>query len=318
MNLLLDMLVTGLPLLPAIVGSYLLFRVLNDFDLTIDGSFVTGAGVCVVLMNHGVPAGVAVVIACFAGGATGLVTTLLHVWLRMPILLAGLAMSMMLFSVNLYIMKSPTLSLPGAGLLSPFASLSGHTRDLATSALLLAIDLVLLGLIGTFLKSEVGLALRATGINATMAQAQGVSRTVVVAIALGLANACTALGGALSAQVQGFVDVNGGTGTLIAAVGAILLGELLVRPRPSTVVRAMIALLVGCLLYRLVLVGSLRLGLPATDLKLVMGATLVGAVAIQLGGHQVGARLPAVLGRRPTLTESTELQPEEPRRARTA
>lgn len=100
MSLLLDMLVTGLPLLPGIIGSYLLFRILNDFDLTIDGSFVTGGGTWVVMMTHGVPVVVAILIALTIGAATGLVTTLLHVGLRIPILLGGLVMSLVLFSVT--------------------------------------------------------------------------------------------------------------------------------------------------------------------------------------------------------------------------
>ncbi|HEY3717911.1 MAG TPA: hypothetical protein VGL39_25570 [Jatrophihabitantaceae bacterium] len=288
----LDTLVTGLPLITCFAGTYLLFRILNDFDLTIDGSFTVGGAVSAVLALHGIPAGIAVLLGALSGAVTGLVTASLHILLKIPILLAGLVMSLALFSINLRIMKVPTLSLlTDGGIFSPFANWSATSSDLAISATLLAINAVALGLLVLFLRTEIGLAIRATGINSTMAAAQGVSRVVVVAIALAIANGLTALGGALVVQVQGFVDVNGGSGTLIAGAGAVLLGELLLRPTASTVGRAMLAVLAGGLLYRLILVVSLRLGLPATDLKLVTAVTLVVAVAAQLLGRGLRLRV---------------------------
>jgi putative ABC transport system permease protein len=85
-------------------------------------------------------------------------------------------------------------------------------------------------------------------------------------------------------QEQGFADVNMGTGTLIAGIGAVLLGELLLRPGPSRITRIVLAVLVGTILYRLVLVGALRLGLPAEDLKGATALTLVIAFAAQRYG----------------------------------
>ena len=297
-QLALDTLVTGLPMITGIAGIYLLFRILNDFDLTVDGSFAMGGAVSAVAALAGVPAVAAVVLGVAAGAVAGLITSGLHIALKIPVLLSGLVMSMALFSINLRIMKVPTLSLLGdSGMFAPFADLDQPASDLAVSATLLAIDGVVLGLLLLFLRTEIGLAVRATGVNPVMAAAQGISRTVVVAIALAIANGLTGLAGALTVQVQGFVDVNAGTGTLIAGAGAVLLGELLLRPTASKVGRAMIAILVGGLLYRLIIVLALRLGLAATDLKLITAVTLILAVGAQLAGRGISARLTNV-GRR--------------------
>ncbi|NKQ56081.1 ABC transporter permease [Amycolatopsis sp. K13G38] len=294
----LDTLVTGLPMITGIAGIYLLFRILNDFDLTVDGSFTLGAAVSAVTALNGVPAVPAVLLGVIAGALSGLLTASLHVAFKIPILLAGLVMSMGLFSINLRVMNVPTLSLLGdSGIFAPFADLDGPAADLAVAGTLLAIDAVVLGVLLVFLRTEIGLAIRATGVNPVMATAQGVSRTVVVAIALAIANGLTALAGALTVQVQGFVDVNAGTGTLIAGAGAVLLGELLLRPTPSKVGRAMIAVLVGGVAYRLIIVLALRLGLAATDLKLVTAVTLILAVGAQLAGRGISERL-TELGRR--------------------
>ncbi|GAB2812086.1 ABC transporter permease [Actinocorallia aurea] len=299
-GVLLDTLVTGLPLVITYAGVFVLFRVLRDFDLTVDGSFVTGGAASAVLVGHGMAPSLSLPAAALAGAAAGLVTAVLHLTLKIPVLLAGLVMSLALFSVNLRIMGEPALSLAaGQGLLDGFGDLGPDVRDLWISGVLLAIDVAVLGLAAYFLRTEAGLALRATGLNPVMARAQGVAQGGAVAVTLMLANALAALGGALAVHTQGYLDVNGGTGTLIAGVGALLLGDLILRPEPSRVVKAMAAVLVGALLYQFVQVMALRLGLAASDLKLVTAATLTLAVAAQILTRRIGGWLPAWAVRRP-------------------
>jgi putative ABC transport system permease protein len=286
-HVVLDTLVTGLPLLPVFLGVYLVFRLREDFDLTIDGSFALGGAVTGILLVHGLPVGVAVLLAVAASGAAGLVTAGLHLLLRIPVLLAGLVMSIGLFSVNLHVMGQPSISLGlSRTLFSGFAGLPPPRADLAAVTVLGAIDLAVLAAFGLFLRTEVGLALRATGVNPTMARSLGVNDRALMALSLFTANACAGLGGSLVVQNQGFVDVNMGTGTFVAGVGAVLLGSLLLRPGGSTVLRIVGCVAAGTLAYRLVLVAALRVGLPATDLRGVTALTLVVAVAGQryLGG----------------------------------
>lgn len=287
-SILVDALVTGLPAVATYAGIYLLFRILNDFDLTVDGSFTMGAAVSASMTANGWNPAVSVLAAVMVGAGAGLVTTSLHLLLRIPVLLAGLLMSLALYSVNLRIMGAPSVSLLNVGtLLSAFDGWTRDGKDAATIGLLGTIAVVALVALGAFLRTEPGLALRATGMNPAGSRAQGVDHRVAVATALALANGLAALGGALTAQNQGFAEINMGVGTLIAGAGALLLGELLLRPTAATVGRAMAAVLVGTIVYRMILVGALRFGLPATDLKAVTALTLVLAVLAQ----RLGANL---------------------------
>lgn len=318
-GLLLDTLVTGLPMVPVFLGLYTVFRIRADLDLTIDGSFALGGAVCGVTLVHGVHPVTALVAGALAGGVAGLVTAGLHLLLRVPVLLAGLVMSIGLFSVTLRVMGSPTLGLLDADtMLSWTTSGPGRELDAWMSVMLGGVIALLLAGFALFLRTEVGLALRASGANARMARSQGVNEQAVLALALFLANALAAFGAGLLIQTQGFADVNMGLGTVIAGAGAVLLGELLVRPSGSRVARIVLCVLAGTLVYRLILVGALRAGLPAGDLKGVTALTLIAAVAAQqvlggvlrgrrdrAGGHQMpgpsgtadGPVLPATTGR---------------------
>jgi putative ABC transport system permease protein len=281
-NVLLDMLVTGLPLVPVFLGIYTVFRLRADFDLTVEGSFVTGGAVCALALVHGWPAWLSVFAGIGGAAVAGLVTAGLHLLLRIPVLLAGLVMSIGLFSVNLHLLGTPTLSLGVTHtLFSSFASLSSHQSDLATSGVLAGIVAVVLVGFGLFLRTELGLALRATGVNARMARSQGVNDRWLTVLALVMANGLAGLGASLTVQYQGYADVNMGAGTFVAGVGAVLLGELVIRPTGSKLVRIVLCVLFGTLAYRLVLVAALRAGLPAGDLKGVTALTLVVAIAAE-------------------------------------
>lgn len=297
-RILLDTLVTGSPTIAAFAGIYLLFRILNDFDLTVDGSFTTGAAVTAVAITNGVPAPAALVLAVLAGGSLGIVSAALHLVLRIPLLLAGLVMSLALFSINLRVMDTPTVSLVRYDtLFSSFDTMERVPRDLATIGVLGVVTALALGALAYFLRTEIGLGLRAMGTNPLMARAQGVNTRWVLILTLIIANGLTALSGSLLAQQQRFVEVNMGAGTLLAGAAGILLGELIFNPSSSQVVRAVVAVAVGTLLYRLILVFSLHAGLPATDLKLVTAATLVGAIGLQLATTSTRRRWAALGGR---------------------
>jgi putative ABC transport system permease protein len=281
-HVLLDMLVTGLPLVPVFLGIYTVFRIRTDFDLTVEGSFVTGGSVCAVTLVHGWPAWTALVAGTAAGAAAGLVTALLHLLLRVPELLAGLVMSIGLFSVNLRILDMPTVSIDTSStLFGAFGSLSGTRADLATAGVMAAVVALVFAAFGLFLRTELGLAMRATGVNTRMARSQGVNDRALTVLVLVIANALAGLGAGLAVQYQGYADVNMGAGTFVSGVGAVLLGELLLRPTASRLLRILACVLVGTLAYRLILVGALRAGLPAGDLKGITALTLIVAIAAE-------------------------------------
>jgi putative tryptophan/tyrosine transport system permease protein len=299
-GLLLDALVTGLPMVPVFLGLYTVFRLREDLDLTIDGSFALGGAVCGVTLIDGAHPVIALAAGALAGGAAGLVTAGLHLSLRIPVLLAGLVMSIGLFSVTLRVMGAPTIGLLDTGTIFSWTTVGpGRDLDVWMSAILGGVIALLLVGYALFLRTEIGLALRASGANARMARSQGVNEKAVLALALFLANGLAAFGAGLLIQTQGFTDVNMGLGTVIAGVGAVLLGELLLRPSGSRVARIVLCVLAGTLAYRLILVGALRAGLPAGDLKGVTALTLIAAVAARrmlgglLSGRRVGGPRPA-------------------------
>ncbi|MEU7811797.1 ABC transporter permease [Pseudonocardia sp. NPDC049154] len=279
-RLVLDTLVTGLPLVIVFLGIYTVFRLRSDFDLTVEGSFALGGAATAVALIAGVDPTLALLVGAAAGALAGLATALLHLTLGVQVLLAGLVMSIGLFSVTLHVLGAPTV-----GLLSAATVFDGG-GDARTVLVLAAVVLVVLGLYLLFLRTEIGLALRASGVNPRMARSQGVDDRAMTVLALVLANGLAGLGAGLVVQTQGYADVNMGIGTFVGGVGAILLGELLLRPSGSAVLRIVACVLAGTLLYRLILTGALRVGLPAADLKGVTALTLIIAVAAHryLGG----------------------------------
>lgn len=283
-RILLDTFVTGLPMVPAFLGIYLVLRIRQDFDLSVEGSFALGGAVTsVVLTSTGVHHPLLALIAAVAAGAVvGIGTSLLHLLLRVPTLMAGLVMNMALFSITLRVLGTPTRSVVGFdSIFTGFVDGPGRDADVTMSILLGALVVTVLAAFAVFLKTEIGLAIRASGFNAQMVRSQGVDDRRVLVLSLALANGLAGLSGNLMVQVQGFADVNVGTGTFVSGVGAVLLGSLVLNPSASKVIRSVAAVLVGTLLYRLVLVGALRMGLPAGDLRGVTAITLVVAVAAQ-------------------------------------
>jgi putative tryptophan/tyrosine transport system permease protein len=281
-GILVDTLVTGLPLVPAVLGIFLVLRIREDFDLTVEGSFALGAAVTATGIVGGIPAWLAMLIGVAAGCLAGFVTALLNLLLHIPVLMGGLIMNMGLFTVTLHVLGLPTVSLLGADtIFTAVAPHPGRAADLGMSAVLAVIVVVVLALFALFLRTEVGLALRASGANARMVRSQGVNDKGLLALSLMISNGLGALSGGLLAQVQGFADVNMGVGVFLGGVGAVLLGSLLLSPTGSRVIRIVLAVLVGALVYRLILVAALRAGLPAGDLRGITALTLVVAVAAQ-------------------------------------
>jgi putative ABC transport system permease protein len=291
-HVILDTLATGLPYVPVFLGVYMIFRLRDDFDLTIDGSFTMGAVVVAVALQHGVNPVLAMLMAVAASAFCGVITGFLHLTLSIPILLAGLVMSIGLVSVNLTILGTPTVNLDTTRTVLSLLSGNRAPAEGTMIAVLGGFAFVVLAAMALFLRTEKGLALRATGINVRMARSVGINDKALMLLSLTLANGLAGLSGSLVVQSQGYADVNMGTGTLIAGVGAVLLGELLLRPTGSRVVRIMTAVLAGSLLYELILVAALRVGLPAGDLQGVTALTLIVAVA----ARQSGVRLHSAVG----------------------
>ncbi|NEQ50608.1 MAG: ABC transporter permease, partial [Leptolyngbya sp. SIO3F4] len=132
-----------------------------------------------------------------------------------------------------------------------------------------------------FLTSDLGLAMRATGMNPVMAGAQGIYTNRLILLGMAMSNALASLSGSLFAQVNGFADVNLGVGAVVVGLATVILGEAIF---PSSTVRwATVAVIAGSLLYRLAIAMALNadfLGLRAQDLNLVTAVIVVLALIL--------------------------------------
>ncbi|MDU0339246.1 ABC transporter permease [Bosea rubneri] len=273
------------------LGVYITFRVLDFPDLTVDGTLPLGAAVAAAMIAGGVNPVFATLAAIVAGCLAGTVTAWLNIRFSILHLLAGILTMTALFSINLRVMGVPNIPLMNWPTvidlftwLNPLIAATGlPSRPTLRVLALLIIVTVIAALLARFLKTEFGLAMRATGANPRMARAQGIRTDMHVYVGVALSNGLVALAGALFAQTAGFADVSIGTGTIIAGLAAVILGETIFRTR--SIVIAVFSCLIGAIAYRLAIALALNagwLGLRASDLNLVT-AVLVG-IALMLPG----------------------------------
>ncbi len=263
------------------IGVYLTFRVLSFPDLSVDGTFPLGAAVAAVLIVTGVNPFLATLCAFCSGLGAGLITGLLNTRLRLPALLAGIIMMVALYSVNLRIMGGANVSLlrevtafdKVAGLLG----LSSGSIEVSIS-LALVISIIVFLTLNWFLRTEIGLALRATGDNEQMVRALGSDTNKNIMLGCAISNGLVALAGAVVAQGQGFADVGMGIGMIVMGLASVIIGEALVRPRG--VARLLLAVLVGAFIYRLLITIALRLGMAPGDLKLITAVLVIIVLAV--------------------------------------
>ena len=277
-----DGLATGLPFTLAFLGVWLVFRIQRDFDLTVDGTFSVGGAVASAWIVRDLDPWIAMLLAGVVGGLGGLLTYALMRGLRLSMVLTSITVSLGLYSVALFIMGKPNLAVIGhQTIYTQFAEVTGlHPRDTLTIVLLSgSIVVALYLLVGQFLKTELGLAMRASGINPQMARTVGISPGIMLMLAVVLGNALSGLSGALLTQQQGFADVSMGVGIILFGITAVLLGEVATGGyRPGAV--AVWPVLLGALLYRSLLAAAFRAGVPPQFFQGMTAAIVLSSVAV--------------------------------------
>lgn len=262
-------------------GIYLSFRVLDFPDLTVDGSFPLGAAVAAVFILQGWNPWIATGFAALAGMAAGALTALLNVKLNILNLLASILTMIALYSINLRIMGRPNIALlTEETVLTPWYSLGLEFHQVPVLLFFLVVVVALI-LLWRFMKSETGLAMRATGANARMARAQGIATGGMIVLGVALSNGLVGMAGALFAQSQGAADVTMGVGVIVIGLASLIGGEAVLTP--STVVRALIACVIGAIMYRLAIAFALNadaLGLQAQDLNLITAVLVTLAIVL--------------------------------------
>ena len=266
---------------------YLSYRTLNIADMTTDGAFTLGCAVSATVAVAGHPV-LAIPAAMCAGALAGFITAFLQTKLRIPSILAGIITNTGLYTVNLAVMgfssnvsmlKAQTIFVP----LKPF--LGAYYRPVP-SALLAALAAVLLIL---FLRTRLGLSIRATGDNPDMVRASSINTAFTITVGLCIANSLTALSGAVLAQYQKTADINLGTGMVIIGLASLIIGDTL-TPKGKVGIKVLGAVL-GSVIYRFIIALALRLDLPSECLKLISAVIVALAIGLPaLRSEKKGAK----------------------------
>ena len=274
------------------VTVYLTYRVLGFVDLTVDGAFPIGGAVCAVLIVSGQSPEVAIVAAFVAGALTGLATALIDIIFRIEGLLASIIVITGAYTVTLHIMGGRSnVPLLGeetiisrlskewrARLIEQFGdSMRRQSTNLLEILLFAVIVIIVLALLYWFLRTEIGLAIRASGKNPQMVRATGLNHNLMIAIALMVANGLAGIAGSLVVQQFGFADVSLGFGLIVRGLAAVIIGEVLLRPR--SVGQMLIAAVAGMLVFDISRAWIFSaLDLPTTDIQFVSALVVLAAL----------------------------------------
>ncbi|MGO0155467.1 ABC transporter permease [Leuconostoc koreense] len=270
----------GQGLLWAVLGValFLTFRILNFPDMTVEGSFPLGASTAVTMIAHGIDPFIATIAAFLVGTVAGLITGLLYTKGKIPVLLSGILVMTATLSINLRIMGSANISLLNQKSIFSIKILQHLPKYFDSVFLgLFIIAIITAGLI-FFLQTELGQAFIATGDNPNMAQSIGIQTDRMTIMGLMLSNGLIAFGGAVIAQSNGYADINMGIGIIVIALASIIIGEVVFGE--LTLNERLVAVIIGSILYRLVLLAVLRLGFSTNDINLISAIVLAVAMIL--------------------------------------
>ena len=262
------------------IGIFISMKIFNIPDITTDGSFTLGGAITAVLLMRGLPATITLPLVMLAGALSGAVTGYIHTKLRINPLLAGILVMTALYSVNLSLMGRSNIPLINIStLFSAWMLIDNLNQN--TFVVLSATVCFLIALIGYILKTDFGIAMRATGNSETMIRSLGVNTDRMKIVGLAIANCLTAASGYLITQFQGFADINMGIGIVIVGLGSVIIGETLIQWfKVKSVFSNLILVIAGAVIFQLVLAFALGIGLDANLLKLVTAVFVLIIVSL--------------------------------------
>lgn len=295
LDIVLNILSSGLPCALLALGIFLTYRLLDFADLTAEGSFLVGMAVSGVLIYNGVNPWVATLVSLFAGAGCGIVTGVLNRVLKIPKLLSGIITMTASMSIVLIILGAAhdipnffnsqlsfTNIVKGSGpqtiysLLQPYDYQLGvfiaPWSNIIKVAIMLLVVVVAMGLVYFFFGTEYGMAIRATGMNEKMATAQGINPDIATIVGVAIANALIALAGSLYVQETKTVSTVSATGYLVVGLASILIGEAIFGKRSFK--NWLISVALGSVVYFIIITVAIRLGLP-TELQKLLYAILI-------------------------------------------
>ena len=257
-----------------VLGVYITYKILDIADLTVDGSFGTGGAVCVMCLLSGQNVWVSLLMALLAGLLSGFVTGVLHTFMGIPAILAGILTQLSLYSINLKIMgkANQAINVDKYNLLISLR----WVKEFALHnpiVMIIIVTAVLIGILYWFFGTELGCAIRATGSNPAMSRAQGINTNFNIVLGV-------ALSGALLSQYQGFADVGMGRGAIVIGLAAVIIGEALFSRIFHNFALKMVSVSLGAIIYYIVIQLVLTLGFDANLLKLLSASVVAVFLAV--------------------------------------
>jgi putative tryptophan/tyrosine transport system permease protein len=261
------------------VGIYLTLKIFNIPDITTDSSFTLGGAVTAVMLTSGFHPLITLLVVLICGAMSGTATGIIHTKLGVNALLAGILTMTALYSTNLVIMGRSNI--PLLDVKNIFSVFNAEGSSEAEVIVLFSSVAIIILMTGWLLRTDFGIAMRATGNNETMTRAMGVSTQRMKIIGLAIANALTALSGFMMVQYQGFSDINMGIGIVISGLGSVMIGEALLKLLgKNNLWMQLIFVVVGAMMFRLILAFALTAGLNPNYLKLITALIVLLVVAV--------------------------------------
>lgn len=288
LNVIFNILTSGLPCCLIAIGVFLTFRLLDFADMTAEGSFLLSASLTAACIAIGINPFLATFLGMLMGAACGFVTGVLNRVLKIPKLLSGIITLTASASLALLVMgiSSPTeifrsqipLSLntnqtiysifyPKSNPLSPFPL----NKLIETLVMVVMVSITIVA-VYYFFGTEYGMAIRATGMNEKMARSQGINTNIACIACVSISNALIGLGGALYVQDTLSVGAGNAAGYLVIGLASILIGEAIFGKRSFK--NWLISVALGAILYFTIITIAIKLGLP-TQLKSLLYAILI-------------------------------------------
>ena len=290
MDILLDTLQYGIPYAILALGVFISYRVLDFADLSCEVTYVLGGATAIVMIANGCNPFLATLVAILAGSLGGLITGLLNTKLKINGLLAGIITLTACFSINLVIMgitkgqhfsitetfnSFRTLSVSKTGDTTIFKWF-GELYSIRKYGLIIELFIILVGVIAAlyaFFGTEVGMSMRAAGMNKKMARAQGINTDFYVILGLVISNGLIAFSAALGAQRDFTISSVSGTGMIVIGLASIIIGEAIFGKR--SFLNWIISVALGAIVYYFIIAIALYLGFPSHLLKLLYAVLIV-------------------------------------------
>ncbi len=272
--------ILGLCLSSMALGIFMSMKIFNIPDITTDGSYTLGAVVTSVMLANHISIWLIIPSVLLCGAIAGICTAFIHTKFKIDALLAGILVMTALYSINLTILGRSNLPLIDTK--NIFSSLNIFSNSSYNSLFIVGVVIAIILIVKSYLlKTDFGIAMRATGNNNAMVRALGVNDNKMKIFGLAISNALTAFAGFLITQNQFYADINMGIGIVITGLGSVLIADALKNLfKVNSLTKQLILVIIGSIIFQLVLAITLAIGVNPNLLKLTTALFVLLIVGI--------------------------------------